>query len=113
MSALSRFILWDYKRGSWQYDVMVGLILAFIFLTPRKIFSDQPKAASVVMLPSDTGFFWIEPALLAGVPQDQIIAKASALVRSKYKTRVAIVRVEPLLDDAEQEIKGYMAFTKP
>ena len=24
---LKRFVLWDYKRGSWQYDVMVGIIL--------------------------------------------------------------------------------------
>ena len=38
---LKRFILWDYPRASWQYDVMVGIILAFIFLTPREWFRDQ------------------------------------------------------------------------
>ena len=27
---LKRFILWDYPRASWQYDVMVGVILAFL-----------------------------------------------------------------------------------
>jgi hypothetical protein len=26
---------WSYERGSWQYDVIVAAILAFIFLTPR------------------------------------------------------------------------------
>ena len=41
---LKRFILWDFKRGSWQYDVIVGLILAFIFLTPREVFRIGQKS---------------------------------------------------------------------
>ena len=36
------FLLWHYERGSWQYDVMVALILAFIFLAPARYFHDQP-----------------------------------------------------------------------
>jgi hypothetical protein len=28
-----RGLFWTYDRGSWQYDVMVFLILAFIWLT--------------------------------------------------------------------------------
>src|ERR1035438_1611358 len=32
---LKRFILWEYPRASWQYDVIVAIILAFVFLTPR------------------------------------------------------------------------------
>lgn len=27
-------LLWTFGRGTWQYDIMCGLILAFIFLTP-------------------------------------------------------------------------------
>ena len=34
MSGFSRFLLWDYPRASWQYDIIVAIILAFIFLTP-------------------------------------------------------------------------------
>ena len=36
-STLGRFIFWEFPRASWQYDVMVGLILAFILfrLEPR------------------------------------------------------------------------------
>lgn len=109
MRGLGRFIFWDYGRGGWQYDVMVGLILAFIFLTPRAIFNDQPKAANVVML---RGGFWIDPQLLAGVPDEQLVSKAAALVNQRYKTRPAISTVEPIPDEAGQ-IKGYMAFTKP
>ena len=28
------FILWSYERGTLQYDVMVTLILLFVFLSP-------------------------------------------------------------------------------
>ena len=45
--------------------------------------------------------------------EDQLLPKATALVNSRYKTRAAIATVEPIYDDAEQEVKGYMAFTKP
>lgn len=31
-------IFWRYPRGSWQYDILCLLILAFIFLTPRGVF---------------------------------------------------------------------------
>jgi hypothetical protein len=32
---LGSYFYWTYKRGSFHYDVMVTLILLFIFLTPR------------------------------------------------------------------------------
>src|SRR3972149_11312843 len=41
-AAIYRGLFWPYERGTWQYDVMVALILAFIFLTPRAWFHDQP-----------------------------------------------------------------------
>ena len=58
---MKRFILWDYKRASWQYDLMVALILAFTFFTPREWFRDQPRGGSVVMLPAEHGssVFWL------------------------------------------------------
>jgi hypothetical protein len=110
MRGVGRFLFWDYPRGGWQYDVMVGLILAFIFLMPRDIFHDQPKATNVVMLRDG---FWIEPQTFNGVPQNQLVQKAQDVVRQRYKTRPVITSVEPIYDEAEQEVKGYMAFTKP
>src|SRR5579871_2502251 len=114
MGALSRLVFWEFPRASWQYDVIVALILAFIFITPRDIFRDQPKAASVVMLPADqgTGLFWIEPELLARTPPADLVMRADALVKTQAKTRKTVTRVEPIFD-SEQEIKGYMAFTQP
>ena len=39
---VTRTIFWAYERGSWQYDLIVGAILAFIFLSPRAWFNDRP-----------------------------------------------------------------------
>ncbi len=37
------YILWSYERGTLQYDVMVTLILLFVFLSPYWInFRDRP-----------------------------------------------------------------------
>jgi hypothetical protein len=40
---LRSFILWSHERGTIQYDVMVTLILLFVFFSPKFInFNDQP-----------------------------------------------------------------------
>ena len=40
---LSRYFWWTYERGSVHYDVMVTLILIFMFAAPRVIdFKDRP-----------------------------------------------------------------------
>jgi len=43
--ALKNTIFWSYERGSWPYDVMVVLIVAFVLLTPRSWFRDQPHSS--------------------------------------------------------------------
>jgi hypothetical protein len=35
---MKRIINWGYDRGTWQYDVLCLIILAFIFLTPKTWF---------------------------------------------------------------------------
>lgn len=114
---IKRFILWDYPRASVQYDIMVGLILVFIFLTPRTWFRDQPRtpvASHVALLGAGRGssVFWIEPELLAGVPEDQRVARLTHILKSRTGKTQVITRVEPIVD-SEKEIKGYMAFAKP
>jgi len=39
---VTRSVFWSYERGSWQYDVIVIVILAIIFLTPRSWYDDRP-----------------------------------------------------------------------
>lgn len=40
---MKQAIFWSYERGSWQYDIIVLLILAFIFFTPASWFHDRPR----------------------------------------------------------------------
>jgi len=111
---MKRFLLWDYPRAVWQYDLMVGLILAFIFLTPREFFRDQPRAYNITMLPPVAGasVYWMEPELLAGVPETDRAQKASDLVRGRFGRSQALLRLEPIFDE-EKEIKGFLAYTRP
>jgi len=112
MRTLRGLIFWEFPRTSWQWDIIVTVILAFIFLTPRDFFRDQPRAASIQMLPAGQGFL-IEPRLLANVPEADQSRKATELVNQRFKTHTTITRVEPVFDDAEVEITSYMAYTKP
>ena len=112
MSGVKRFLLWDYPRASWQYDVIVGLILAFIFLTPRTMFRDQPRASSIVEVPSERGrAFLLEPGLLESIPEGERKDRVIGILRSRYGKTEPVIRVEPILDH-EHELKGFMVFTE-
>ena len=115
---LKRFILWDFPRASWQYDVMVGIILGFIFLTPRDWFRDQvriPNASSIAMLPSENGslVFFVDRELLDGIPERQRVERLTQVLRTRTSNRrLAVTRVEPIVN-SEEERQGYMAFARP
>ena len=112
MRGFARFIFWEFPRASWQFDVMVGAILVFIFVTPRYVnFRDQPKAASVVMLPTEQGVdaFHIETRLMSDIAPGERAAKATDLINARFKNHVRIARVEPILGE-EEEVLGYTAF---
>lgn len=57
------YILWSYERGSLHYDVMVTLILLFVFVSPHYInFKDKPAERNphptgVVVIPEAGGGF--------------------------------------------------------
>jgi hypothetical protein len=44
MSLVKRYIFWTFPRGSFHYDVMVTLILLFLFVSPHLInYHDRPQ----------------------------------------------------------------------
>lgn len=114
---LKRFILWDFPRASWQYDVIVGIILAFIFLTPRDWFHDQPRiprASAITMLPSENGStpFFVDSQLLSGIAEGQRVAKLTQILQTRMSNkRLRVIRVEPVLD-SEDELQGYLALAR-
>jgi len=117
ISGLKRFILWDYRRASWQYDVMVAVILIFLFATPREWFRDQPKVphvAEVASLPAGKGsqVFWFEPAIVNPIPETKRRKELSAILKTRTGKTLTVTSIEPVRD-SEKELQGYMAFAKP
>jgi hypothetical protein len=113
---LKRFILWDFKRGSWQYDVMVGIILIFIFATPREWFRDGPRlpqAKGIAMLPENGGWaFFVDPKQLGDTAENQRSARLTELVQTAAGDRkLTVTRVEPILD-SDGELQTYMVFAR-
>jgi hypothetical protein len=111
---MKSLLFWEFPRASWQYDIVVALILAFLFLTPRDFFKDQPRPASIVQMPSEPGVtvFWLETSLLNSVVEDRRPAQAAELIRKRLGKGLQVVRVEPV-HDAEGEIRGYLALCRP
>ena len=64
LDTIKGYIFWTYERGSLHYDVMVTLILLFIFLSPHYIdFRDKPptriqhQKGVIVNLEGQDGFY--------------------------------------------------------
>lgn len=114
-STARRLIFWEFPRGSWQYDLVVAVILVFIFLTPRDWFGDQPRAANIVLISSSHGAdqLFLEADLLSGIPDNMRNERAAELIRQRTGKSVKVVRVEPIRDEAEKELKGFIAYTSP
>ena len=80
---LRNYLFWTYERGSVHYDVMVTLILAFIFISPRVInFKDKPATrmlpASGVLVKSDgisSLIYQIDADTLPAEPDDKAMRR--------------------------------------
>jgi hypothetical protein len=43
LTTIRRIILWDYERATWQYDLLVALIIATVLLLPGSFFGDRDR----------------------------------------------------------------------
>lgn len=105
------YVFWTYDRGSFHYDVMVTLILAFVFLAPRFIdFKDKP----VVLQPGQSGIvsFVYQADAAAVDAQDEGMVRANfvKLLRPQAGA-VTIDRVEAVRD-ADGHIVAYRAWVE-
>lgn len=112
LTTLKRFILWDYPRGGWQYDLMVVGILAFIFIVPKDQFHDQPVAANIVMLPTvgDDHRFWIGTSILESIPENERMQRVSEMLHKKMERKQALHDLTPFIEN--NTIRGYIAHTR-
>ena len=99
------YILWSYERGSIQYDIMVTLILLFVFLSPYWInFKDKPvernpHPTGVVVIPDAAGGFiyQIEGTAVRGREDPAIRAELLRIIEP-ISGEVSITRYETLRD---------------
>ncbi|MGI9104386.1 MAG: hypothetical protein ACR2IF_18235 [Terriglobales bacterium] len=111
--AIRGLIWWTQERGSVQYDVMVTLILAFIFITPHFVnFKDKPvertpHPTGVVVYPDGvSGFVYqIEAAAVRG--QDDASRRAGVLqIIEPIAGEVEITSIVPV-KDAKGRVVAY------
>lgn len=111
---LKRIFLWDFPRASWQYDVIVIAILAFIFLTPRDFFGDLPRTSNISRVELNAPgieTFYLKPVVLAEVPEADRFAAAGRVLEKWDSRRRELSHLTPIVD-SENQIIGYMAQTR-
>jgi len=102
------YLFWTYDRGSFHYDVMVTLILVFIFVAPRFIdFRDKP--ASVASHQNE---------IIIQLDAASVDAQDQSMVRTNFQKEIrrlsgtmTIERIEPVRDQAGQ-IVAYRAWVR-
>jgi hypothetical protein len=106
---IRNYILWSYERGTIHYDVMVTLILLFVFLSPYWInFKDKPvehnpHRTGVVVTPDGKGGFiyQIEAAAIQGKDQSEIRGQMLSIIEP-IAGEVTISNYEAVLDRSGQ-----------
>ena len=98
------YILWTYSRGSFHYDVMVTVILLFIFLTPRAWFRDKPvehrphQSEVVVQPDGHDGFIYEVDASAVSSTSDEAVREDLLRVIEPIAGEVDIDSFEPVRD---------------
>jgi len=112
------YILWQHERGTLHYDIMVTLILIFVFFSPRVInFNDKPRPFNPhltgVLVTSDGAgglVYQIDGAAVS--PGDEAALRAELLrVIEPISGEVSIVRYEPV-SDGKGKVQGYRVWVK-
>src|SRR5579863_7137522 len=86
---IGNYIFWNYQRGSIHYDIMVTLILLFIFVTPLWVnFKDKPVEHSphptaVLVMPDGPN------GLLYQVPVATVSGNSDAAIRKELQRILA------------------------
>jgi hypothetical protein len=101
---LKGYLFWTYTRGSFHYDVMVTLILAFIFIAPHFInFKDKPASRQ----PHPTEIIASADGKTYQVDASAVDAQDEGMVRINFQRvlrpiagAVTVDRVEQVRDSA-------------
>lgn len=109
---LKGYFWWTYPRGTVHYDVMVTLILAFIFLGPIWInFRDKPtprppNQTEVVVEQEGNGFLYTVDASAVNAAGDAQIRESLLRVIEPIAGEITIDRYSPVHDN-KQHVTAY------
>ena len=106
-STIRDYIFWSYERGTIQYDVMVTLILVFVFLSPKLInFKDKPvehnpHRTGVAVVPDGQGglIYQIEAAAVVGKDEGAVRSELLGIIEP-ISGEVSITKIEPVRDSS-------------
>jgi hypothetical protein len=116
------YFFWTYERGSFHYDVMVTLILLFMFVSPRFIdFKDRPvetvalHSSEVLVKEAGTSggssrfIYQIRVEELGGAKTDAELQAAILRMVEPISGEVTLQRYEPV-KDAQGKVIAYNAW---
>ena len=119
---IKSYFWWTYERGSFHYDIMVTLILLFLFLGPRFIdFKDKPvetvalHASEVLVREAGTSggssrfLYQVRADDMKGAATDSERRAAILRVVEPISGEVSLERYEPVYD-AQGKIIAYDAW---
>jgi len=114
---LWRSVFWSFKRGSWQYDLIVIAILAFIFLTPREFLGDRPRPPVVRQVQelgdqNGTVVFWVDPSAVPAEPVEARDTKLQQLLYERSGLNLEVVSVESSMAP-DGDLHAYIVYARP
>ena len=112
------YILWQHERGTLHYDIMVTLILIFVFFSPRVInFNDKPgplnqHPTGVLVTTDGAGslIYQIEASAVTTGDATAIREQLLQIIRP-ISGDVAIVKYEPV-SNFKGQVQGYRVWVK-
>jgi hypothetical protein len=112
------YVLWQYERGTLHYDIMVTLILIFIFFSPRVInFNDKPigrnpHPTDVTVTADLQGNLLYQVSASAVSPgNDRSVREQLLRIIEPISGAVSIVSYEPVAD-RNGTVQGYKVVVK-
>jgi hypothetical protein len=112
------YILWQHERGTLHYDIMVTLILIFVFFSPRVInFNDKPALlnphlSDVLVTPDAQGGLLYQISAGAIAPGDDRSVRDQLLhIIEPISGAVSIVHYEPVAD-GKGHVQSYKVLVK-
>jgi hypothetical protein len=112
------YVLWQHERGTLHYDIMVTLILIFVFFSPKVLnFNDKPMPfaahpTGVLVTPDGAGGLVCQIDASAVTPGNGMTVQDQLLhIIEPISGNVSFVNYEPV-SDRKGQVQGYRVWVK-